>query len=186
MRALSLTEHNICVGWRETGLYPSSPNHVLNWLSDETFSSSSLPRQPLALISINDRRFLQSCKPSPLKDRMASIISCAEASEADAVGIRAQYTVLERDYKLMKEAVEARKKTRAGYTVANLKTHVLATDALIEQATATEAATAARKKKGKRKAVPDSEEGPGGDKYPDCGDLQVALEELQHFQDKYA
>jgi len=65
-RATAMTEHNIRVGWRETGLYPFSPNRVLERIPPTLTTPSRPSRQPLALLPANDLQFLRACSPSSL------------------------------------------------------------------------------------------------------------------------
>jgi len=62
--------------------------------------------------------------------------------------------VLELENKHLRDAGEARNRKRAGIPVGNLGTHVFTTEQCLEKVRDAEAATTARKRKGKDKAVP--------------------------------
>ena len=62
--------------------------------------------------------------------------------------------MLELENKHLRDAGEARKRKRAGITVGNLGRHVFTTEQCLEKVRDAEAATTARKRKGKDKAVP--------------------------------
>ena len=64
-----------------------------------------------------------------MKDCTATIISRAEASEA-------QLVVMGRKNKALRDSVELKKRTRAGSTIKNLGSHTLATQAILDKAVA--------------------------------------------------
>ena len=161
-RALSMTEHNIHVGWRETGLYPFRPDRLLKSIPSASTPTPMPSRQPLAPLPVNHLALLRTC-PSPMKDSVAAIITEAKATQKAFEASRARETVLERENQGLRDAAQQRKKKRAGFTVANLHTHVFTAGEVLLKAVTTEALTASRKRKGKGGAVPDGDQGGAGD-----------------------
>ena len=146
-RTTAMIEHNIRVGWKATGLHPFNPQRVLTTVPP---TPTPLPRTPLASLTSEILDFMQSCSPSmptPVKNRITSLVSAVEA-------VNARNTVLERENQGLRDASEARKRKRAVVTVGNLGTHVFSTEDCLEQVRAAEAATKARKGKGKEREVP--------------------------------
>ncbi len=152
-RTTAMTEHNVRVGWKNTGLHPFNPQRILNTVPTPftpTRQVRPLSRTPLASLTCENMDFLQSCTPSlltPVKNRITSLVSAVETANA-------RNTVLELENKHLRDAGEARKRKRAGITVGNLGTHVFTTEQCLEKVRDAEAATTARKRKGKDKAVP--------------------------------
>ncbi len=143
-------EHNIRAGWKATGLHPFNPQRVLITVPSTPTPVGPLPRTPLASFTSENMEFLQSCSPSlptPVKNRITSLVTAVEA-------VNARNTVLERENQGLRDASEARKRKRAGITVGNLGTHIFSTEDCLEQVRAAEAATTARKGKGKEREVP--------------------------------
>jgi len=175
-RPLAMTESNIRVGWKETGLYPFCPERVLHKVMDRPSSSSTPSRQPLGSLSVNNLDFLQSCSASPMKDRMAEIIRQGEAD-------RARLVVMDRENAGLRDAVKDGKKTRAGFNVGSVGMSHFTDPRVIEKAEAAAARTKARQGKGKATEAENEEEGPPGDEYQSYSDLEIALEELERYGD---
>ena len=112
-RALAITESNIRVGWRETGIYPFSPNRVLDRLQKVPTSSSTPSRSPLAPRAMNNLEFLDPWTPSPMKECVKSIITDVRADREDNEGLRARNAVLELDNKGLVDAMTSRKRIRS-------------------------------------------------------------------------
>ncbi len=173
--------NNIRVGWKATGLYPFNPSRVLDGVPGSLTPVRQLPRTPLASLCGNNIEYLQSCNPSlptPVKDRITSLVGAVESE-------RAKNTVLEKENQKLRDAVGIRKRKRAGITVGNLGTHVFSTQQCLERVVARETVTAARKRKGKDKAVPDGEEQPIDDVYGASDGMEVELYGLHSFGDEY-
>jgi len=64
VRTTAMTEHNIWVGWKATGLHPFSPQRVLNTVPSTPSPVRPLSRSPLASLTGENIDFLQSCSPS--------------------------------------------------------------------------------------------------------------------------
>lgn len=144
-RHTALTEHNIHVGWRETGIFPFSPKRLLDKIPSASTSPSTSSRQPLASLPDNNLEFLRSNSASwsnSVKERMTSIVT-------DAAGFRARETVLEIENKGLRDAAEGRKRKRGGINVSNLGTHIFTSEPVLRQMVGAEALTASRKGQGK-------------------------------------
>ncbi len=98
---------------------------------------------------------------------------------------RAKNTVLEKENQKLRDAVGIKKRKRAGITVGNLGTHVFSTQQCLERVVARETVIAARKRKGKDKAVLDGEEQPIDDVYGASDGMEVELYGLHSFGDEY-
>lgn len=141
---------------------------------------SPASRTPLATLSGNHMQFLQSCGPSvpaQVKDRFSLLVSALDTANATN-------TVLEEENKGLREAVDARKRKRAGVTVGNLGTHVFSTSECLERVMAREAAVMVRKRKGKDRAVSDGEEEPIDDIQGGFDGTRVELGDLERFEDE--
>jgi len=115
-RITAMMEHNIRAGWKATGLHPFNPERVLSTVPSTPTPVVPLPRTPLASLTSENMEFLQSCSPSlptPVKNRITSLVSAVEA-------VNARNTVLERENQGLRDVSEARKRKRAGITVGNL------------------------------------------------------------------
>lgn len=177
-RPLAMTESNIQVGWRETGLHPFSPERVLHKIIARPSSSSTPSQQPLSSLSLNNLEFLQSCSPSPMKDRLALIIREHEA-------FRARLVVMDRENTGLRDAVKDGKRARGGFNVGNVGMHLFTDAEVFKKAEAAAALTASRKGKGKAKKAQNDEQGPAGDEYASYSDVELALVELERFGDDY-
>ena len=181
VRTTAMTEHNIRVGWKATGLHPFSPQRVLNTVPSTPSPVRPLSRSPLASLTGENIDFLQSCSPSlpsPVKSHITSLVSAVET-------VNARNTVLEKENQGLRDASEARKRKRAGITVGNLGTHVFSTEDCLERVRVAEAVTTARKTKGKERAVPVGTQHTLDDVHTVLGLLDYDVHGLDSFGDEY-
>ena len=151
-RSSTMTFRNIHSGWKATGLHPFHPSTVLDSLSD---LSESAPlalgpsRIPLATLSNAANGVLRTYGPStpaPVKNLVNLLVSSMEGSTS-------KVAVLNKEDQGYRGAIDARKRPRAGITVNNEDTHLFSTEYMRDKKAAREAATAATKGKGRKRAA---------------------------------
>jgi len=151
-RENAMTEKNILVGWKHTGLYPFSPRRVLSQAQTAATPPPNTPtrlsRTPLGSLSsdnMDSLRVYEDRMNTPVKRRFETMASSME-------GLHARNTMLEKENQDLKDLQASKKKPRRGATVAALGTHVFSSQECYRQIEELEALTAARKTKGKQRA----------------------------------
>ena len=151
-RSAALTEKNIQVGWRETGLYPFAPTKLVPVVEPPSLPPPSTPPQPptpLASIQSQNRDFIWhhgSIMTTPIKRHLISLADGYGASQTEVSMLRMRLRDAE-------AAQNVQKRARKGISVSNLGTFHITTDNIHAQVMAAEASRAAKKRKGKAKAV---------------------------------
>ena len=149
-RGEAMTESNIRVGWRKTGLYPFAPHKLIPVVEPPPPPPPSTPpptRTPLASIQSENRDFIRdhgSIMMTPIKRHITSL----------AEGFGAAQTKLEmarKELKVLQDAQDVQKKRRGGVTVDNLNTHIMTNHVTLGQVTAIEVVRSAKKGRGKGK-----------------------------------
>jgi hypothetical protein len=159
-RENAMVEKNILVGWKQAGLIPYAPWRVLNQATDPIPpppTASERARAPLATITHDNRQFLNVYGEdmSPVvKRKFTQLADTVEASNA-------RNTMLEKENTDLKAIQAAKKKTRGGVTVTNLKTHILTVPMIRRQLEEHEAKN--KGKKGKGRGTVTFEESSGGE-----------------------
>lgn len=163
-RQKAMTESNIRVGWRETGIYPYSPHHVLRHLPDASTPLSSRHTSiliPLPSLTSETRELLQLPFPSgstPLKNRLTAMVNRLEASEARCL-------LFEKEIRERKEAEDRSKRPRAGVTVQNIGQHHFTGEGVLSRVQEIEATRQANKKKTIEMEAPEESQEPQNHAY---------------------
>ena len=174
-RKEAMTEPNIRVGWRKTGLYPFAPSKLISVVEPPSQPPPSTPppaRTPLASIQSQNCDFIRdhgSIMTTPIKRHCNSL--------ADGFGAcQTELEMLRKEIRDAKASQAPQKKPRAGMTVGNLGTHILTNDVTLGQVTASEVVRLAKKGKGKQRAV--QADSPGPSEHPPTfhSDLRAFLD----------
>ncbi|EIW70637.1 hypothetical protein TREMEDRAFT_68144 [Tremella mesenterica DSM 1558] len=163
-RSAAMTSKNIKAGFRETGLWPFSPSHafpdiynMLPSIPSTPHHSRTLSRTPHTSIALDNSEFMrqhEAILQTPIKKHVTSLVQALAEGEA----AKAKVVILEKEIKELEAAQKLARKQKRGVTVKDMKTHVFTQTEVLEAIKGIEADRAAKKRKGKGKAVPEETE----------------------------
>lgn len=176
-RQKAMTESNIKVGWRETGIHPYSPHHVLRKLPDASTpppSHCGSPYTPLPSLTTETRELLHCSFPSgstPLKNRLSTVVHRLEASQARCI-------LFEKEIKERKEAEARGKQPRKGVNVQNIGQHHFTGEGVLAKVQEMEAARQSKRRRRVDSEVPDDSHEPDEAFYTTAVALGEELREI--------
>ena len=145
-REKAMSKANIEVGWRTTGLHPFNPHRVFRSLPSPSTPppETRTSRAPLGSMHENQEMFRNYPAATPVKNRMYSLSSSLESSNA-------RITLLEKEIGELQRYISPERKRRRGFTVNNIRTHHFSSEEGYRRVLEEESIS--KRRKGKERAV---------------------------------